>query len=196
MFVVKKTWKDFLNDFLTKHFKQFINGQIGLYVSPFYDNSVNALLLSFDCDKKRVANSLDRLYDTIRVLYKMLNGKCDIVTTNNGYHIISHHPVMIKGASDIVKVNHFLRDNIGSKVPAVDWNGSVKVTPFGRLGRAESGIYMNPIDIDHLQFRNKIKHMPPIKLNSDPHWWTDYITKHLRPDLSKRLSLKRLIANV
>lgn len=193
MFVIKKTYKDFLNDFLNKHFKAFLHGNLGLYVSPFYDSAVNMLLLSFDCDKKQVGNNMGNVIDTVKSIDKMLKHECDIVTTQNGFHVISRHPLIIKNTKKVVDINHYLKAKLSTKLPAVDWNGSVKIVPFGRLGKADSGVYMNPIDIKHLNNADRIKNMTPIQLNNDPEYWTQYITNNLRPDTKKRLKLAEIL---
>lgn len=180
MFVIKKTYSQFLQDFLTKHFNDFLNGRVGLYISPYFDNGKKLYQLTFDCDKKKVGNAYSKLFSDVKKIAKLFKNNIHIVTTNNGFHIITVNAIIVR-ERNVVDLNHMLRDKMGKLFPSIDWQGSIRIVPFGRLGLHPSGAYMNPISIKQISNFDKIKNKKPIEYKPDRHWWQEYVSTFLKP---------------
>jgi len=196
MFVIRKTKREFLKDFLLKHFNDFLNGKVGLYVSPLFDNSMKLFQLAFDCDQKRVGNKMQEVIADVKRLASLFNKQLHIVTTQNGFHCITYGTVRLRRIRPL-DINHFLKPIMEPVFPSIDWQGSIRVVPFGRLGLAPSGIYMNPIrKLDDLERADSIKKKIPSEYIKDREWWMEYFNVGIFPNPKIVIDLNELAKNV
>jgi len=197
MFVVKKTKDAFLKDFFDKHFHEFIEGKLGLYVSPeFLVGSQQYLQFNFDLDSK--FKGLSQVAKDANKLIRLFNNPFDfdVVTTTTGLHMISHVAYYLDMA--ITDCNHMLADCMSKHFPSIDWKGSVRVTPFGRLGHIDaSDFYMNPILTKGISDNiiKRIRKKQPKQIMSEDEWIKYFQTRIIPKLVTARISfvIKQMI---
>jgi len=192
MFVIKKRLKKFLKDFFDKHFHDFLAGDIGLYISPEYQGSVSYVQLAFDLDSKfRGLMQVVKDAEQLTTLFKI---PFEFVTSYSGLHIVSK--IAFRQDITMVDLNHFLKSKMSKQFPSIDWNGSIRVTPFGRLGLIpERQTYMTPLKvISESEIKKKRVIRPGELMPEDA--WIEYFQNDLFPQFDKTTSVKDFLDDV
>ncbi len=175
---ITKSKKDFLKDFFSKHFKEFMDNKIILMISPELGNQRTLFQLDIDFDigdtnlpnieVTKVFNALNQAFDPYSF---------NLEITPNGCHIVSNFTYT--RIHQLVEVKKQFA-SVLRRIKNLDLDASFSPVPLKRIGYDEKRhFFYAPHDSSNGSIRNKLF------MNKNPYanaFWQDYIEKNLIPD--------------